>query len=98
MGDQNRISTMGTSILSRFIECSTQFPDNPAIVVDDRSYTYGEFNGLCLAMCTLLKAHGIKKGDRVGIFTEDNIYTYASLARNFVLWSLLCSAELSQSS
>jgi len=70
---------MGTSILSRFIECSTQFPDNPAIFVDDRSYTYGELNGLCSAMCALLKAHDIKKGDRVGIFTENNIYAYASL-------------------
>src|SRR5436190_1177938 len=56
MGDQTRTSTMGTSILSRFIECSTQFPDNPAIFVDDRSYTYGELNGLCSAMCALLKA------------------------------------------
>ena len=79
MTDQNRTSTMGTSILCRFIECSTQFPDNPAIFVDGRSYTYGELNGLCSAMCALLKAHDIKKGDRVGIFTENNIYTYASL-------------------
>ncbi len=79
MADQNRTSTMGTSILSRFIECSTQFPDNPAICVDDKSYTYGELKGLCLAICTLLKAHGIEKGDRVGIFIEDNVYTYASL-------------------
>jgi acyl-CoA synthetase (AMP-forming)/AMP-acid ligase II len=78
-GDQNRISMMGTSILSRFIECSTQCSDNPAIFVDDRSYTYGELNGLCSAMCALLKAHDIKKGDRVGIFTENNIYTHASL-------------------
>ena len=79
MGDQNRMSLMGTSILSRFIECSRQFPDNPAIFVDEKSYTYDEFNGLCLAVRTLLKAHNINKGDRVGIFIEDNIYTYASL-------------------
>ena len=79
MGDQRRTSMAGTSILSRFIECSRQFPDSPAIVVDERSYSYGEFNGLCLAMCTLLKAHNIQKGDRVGIFIEDNVYTYASL-------------------
>ena len=78
---------MGTSVLSRFIECSTQFPDNPAIFVDDRSYTYGELNGLCSAVCGLLKAHDIKKGDRVGIFTETNIYTYAS-----VLGILSCGA------
>src|SRR5205809_7342181 len=79
MGDQNSTSTMGTSILSKFIECSTQFPDNPAIFVDDRSYTYGELNGLCSAMSVLLKAHDIKKGDGVGIFTQNNIYAYASL-------------------
>ena len=79
MGVQNRISTMGTSILSRFIECSTKFPDNPAIFVDDRFYTYGELNALSSAMGTLLKAHDVKRGDRVGIFTENNIYTYASL-------------------
>lgn len=47
--------------------------------MDDRSYTYGELNDLCSAICALLKAHDIKKGDRVGIFTENNIYTYASL-------------------
>src|SRR6266480_2910892 len=70
---------MGISILSRFIECSIQFPDNPAIFIDDRPYTYGELNGLCSAVCALLKAHDIKKGDRVGIFTENNIYTYASV-------------------
>jgi len=70
---------MGTSILSRFIKCSTQFPDSPAIFFDDKSYTYGELNSLSSAVCALLKAHEVKKGDRVGIFTENNIYTYASL-------------------
>lgn len=79
MSAQNRISTTGTSVLSRFIACSAQFPDNPAIVVDDRSYSYREFKALCSAMCTLLRAHGIQKGDRVGIFIEDNVYAYASL-------------------
>jgi D-alanine--poly(phosphoribitol) ligase subunit 1 len=79
MDDQNRTSTMGASILARFIECSTQFPDNPAIFVDERAYTHGDLSGLCSAMCALLKAHDIEKGDRVGVFTENNIYTYASL-------------------
>jgi amino acid adenylation domain-containing protein len=79
MDNQKGNSGMGTSILARFIECSTRFPDAPAIFVDDRSYTYDELSGLCSAMCALLKAHEVKKGDRVGIFTENNIYTYASL-------------------
>jgi amino acid adenylation domain-containing protein len=56
-----------------------QFPDHLAVIVDDKSYSYNELKALSSAICTLLKAHGIKKGDRVGIFTENNIYTYASL-------------------
>jgi len=78
---------MGTSILSRFIECSEQFPDRPAVFVDDRSYTYRELNALCAAVRALLEAEGIERGDRVGIFTENNIYTYAS-----VLGILSCGA------
>src|SRR6202022_4257712 len=70
---------MGTSILSRFIQYSIHYPANPAIVVEDRSYTYADLNHLCSAMCALLKAHDVKKGDRVGILTESNIYTYASV-------------------
>jgi len=70
---------MGTSILSRFIECSRQSPASPAIFIDDRPYTYDELKGLCSAVCTLLKAHDLKKGDRVGILTENNVYTYASI-------------------
>ena len=70
---------MGNSILSRFMERSRQFPDNPAIFFDERAYTYRELSGLCSAVRALLEAHGVRKGDRVGIFTESNVYTYASI-------------------
>jgi len=70
---------MATSILDRFIEHSILFQDDPAIFINNRSYTYGELRDLCSSICSLLKAHGIEKGDRVGILTENNIYTYASL-------------------
>jgi D-alanine--poly(phosphoribitol) ligase subunit 1 len=79
MDVQEKTPAERTCILSRFIQCATQFPDIPAICVDDKTYTYGEFNGLCSATSALLTAHGIQRGDRVGIFIEDNIYTYASL-------------------
>src|SRR5262249_29551607 len=68
-----------TSILDRFIEHSMLFQDAPAIFIDDRSYTYGELRNVCSSICVLLRDHGIEKGDRVGILTENNIYTYASL-------------------
>jgi D-alanine--poly(phosphoribitol) ligase subunit 1 len=76
---------MGT-ILSRFIEWSTRSPENPAVFLD-RAYNYGELNGLCSAVCALLKSHGVRKGDRIAIFTENTIYTYAS-----VLGILSCGA------
>jgi D-alanine--poly(phosphoribitol) ligase subunit 1 len=79
MDVQEKTPAERTCILSRFIQCATQFPDTPAICVDDKTYTYGEFNGLCSATSALLTAHGIQRGDRVGIFIEDNIYTFASL-------------------
>src|SRR5207245_1195946 len=70
---------MRSSILARFVEHSTHFQDDPAIFISDRSYTYGELSNFCSAICALLKAHGIRKGDRVGVFTENTVYTYASL-------------------
>src|SRR5262249_31988604 len=80
-------SKPGNSILSRFIRHSTECPNDPAIFVDDRLYTYGELMGLSSAVQGLLKANDVKKGDRVGIFTENNIYTYAS-----ILGILSCAA------
>jgi amino acid adenylation domain-containing protein len=70
---------MRTSILDRFVEHSTHFQGDPAIVIDDRAYTYGELSNFCSTIGALLKAHGIRRADRVGVFTEDTIYTYASL-------------------
>jgi len=70
---------MPTSILDRFVEHSTRFQDDPAVCMNDRSYSYGELSSFCSAICALLRAHGIRKGDRVGVFTENAIYTYASL-------------------
>jgi D-alanine--poly(phosphoribitol) ligase subunit 1 len=70
---------MRTSILDRFVEHSTHFQGAPAIFIDDRSYTYRELRNFCSATCALLRAQGVRKGDRVGVFTENTIYTYASL-------------------
>jgi amino acid adenylation domain-containing protein len=70
---------MGTSILSRFRACAARNPDSPAIFVDGRSYSYGEFSGLCAATSGLLRVHDVRRGDRVGILAENNVYTYASL-------------------
>src|SRR5262245_22778583 len=78
MGD-HRTSAVRTPILSRFIDRSRHLPDHPALFVGDRFYTYGELHDLSSAIWARLKAHGIRRGDRVGILAENSIYTYASL-------------------
>jgi amino acid adenylation domain-containing protein len=79
ISNQKMTSTSGDSILSRFIERSTERPNSPAIFVGDRLYTYGELNGISSAVHALLRANHVRRGDRVGIFTENSIYTYASI-------------------
>ena len=84
---QKMKSTPADSVLSRFIERSTERPNSPAIFIGDRLYTYAELNSLSSAVHALLQANHVKRGDRVGILTENNIYTYAS-----VLGILSCGA------
>src|SRR3954451_3599743 len=70
---------MAPSVLSRFVQSTTQFRQRSAMVVDGRPYTYGDVSDICCAICMLLHANGVRKGDRVGILTESNVYTYASV-------------------
>ena len=94
IGDQNRISTMGTSILSRFIECSTQFPDNPAIFVDDQVVHLWRVKWPLFCRVRTFKSPWHKKG-RPGRDFYGKQYLYLRLcSRNFVLRSLLCATEL----
>ncbi|MDF0643626.1 MAG: AMP-binding protein [Nitrospira sp.] len=79
MTDGKRTSGKERSVLSRFAGCSARFPNDPALCVGDRSYTYREVTGLSLCISTLLKSHGIRRGDRIGVLMEDNVFTYASL-------------------
>src|SRR5215831_20090184 len=76
---QKMTSTPNDSVLSRFIERSTECPNSPAIFVGDRLYTYAELNGLGSAVHALLQANHVKREDRIGVFTENSIYTYASI-------------------
>jgi amino acid adenylation domain-containing protein len=66
-------------ILSRFIDYSARFREQPAICVEDISYTYGELNRLARGIAALLRVNRVRPGDRVGIFTENSVHTYASI-------------------
>jgi len=70
---------MEISILSRFVDCADRHADRPAAVFAGRSYTYGDLSGLSAAIATTLWQHNVRRGDRVGIFAESSVQTYASI-------------------
>ena len=70
---------MKTSVLSRFVEHLRRDRDSTAVFVGGKSYTYGELAGLSAAVASSLDGHGVRRGDRVGVFTESSVETYASL-------------------
>ena len=70
---------MKTSVLSRFVDHLWRDRDSAAVFVAGRSYTYGELADLSAAVASLLNSHGVRRGDRVGVFTESSVETYASI-------------------
>src|SRR6476659_10860540 len=72
------------SILSRFVEAVGQSRDRTALVIGGESHTYGALYDLSGTISELLRAHHVKGGDRIGILTENSIYTYASI---LAVWS-----------
>lgn len=79
--------TEGCTVLSRFVAQVARSPRNNAMVFGDREYTYADLNELSCALCDLMESAGVKKGARVGVLTENNVYTYAS-----ILATLSCGA------
>jgi amino acid adenylation domain-containing protein len=73
------VREMQTPILARFIDHSTHYGNSPALFVDGQSHTYRELGGLGAAIGTVLQRHGVRRGDRIGLFAEGTIQTYASI-------------------
>lgn len=63
-------------IIDAMIEASVKHASGPALVIDDRTYTYRELFGLAWSICHALK--GIKE-DVIGITAENSMETYASI-------------------
>ena len=64
--------------LGKMFEFSVnRFPENIAIVEDERRYTYREFNSQINKIAVSLQELGIKKGDRVVIVLKNRLETVA---------------------
>lgn len=63
-------------MLAAMVQASNRYAMRPALVLDDRTFTYQELFGLAGSICeTLRNLHG----DTVGIAAENRMETYASI-------------------
>ncbi|MDR3553153.1 MAG: long-chain fatty acid--CoA ligase [Syntrophobacteraceae bacterium] len=56
------------NIAKNLERASLYFPEKPALIFEGRTYSYGELNGRCNRLANALRALGVNKGDRVGLF------------------------------
>ena len=55
-------------------------PDKVAVVDDDKtSHTYGELQQASARLAHALRAHGLKRGDRVGVYVEKSFEALAAM-------------------
>ena len=63
-------------MLAAILQASNRYAMRPALVLDDRTYTYQELFGLAGIICETLKN---LKEDIIGIMAENSMETYASI-------------------
>ncbi len=54
-----------------FVMVAERYPAREAVVVDGRSYSYGELLGAARRMAAVLRARGVRRGDRVAIYMDN---------------------------
>jgi len=65
--------------LANILENSARFfPDNAAVIEDDKIYTYREFNNYANGIASTLSEYGVRPGDYIG-FCAPNSYEWLSL-------------------
>ena len=63
-------------MLAAIVQASNRYAMRPALVIDDRTYTYQELFGLAGSICETLRN---LKEDIIGITAENRMETYASI-------------------
>jgi acyl-CoA synthetase (AMP-forming)/AMP-acid ligase II len=59
------------SLGKAFERCVSNYPDKPALLFEDRSFTYAELNAWANQMAHALTLRGVRKGDCVGLVMEN---------------------------
>lgn len=56
---------MGLNLASGLIDSTIQYPDHTAVACDDRKYSYAELERWSAKIAEILKAQGMRRGDKV---------------------------------
>jgi amino acid adenylation domain-containing protein len=67
------VSTSGTLVHDLVAESAARVPDSVAVVDGERSATYAELDAAANRLASLLAAHGVEHGDRVGLYLEKSL-------------------------
>ncbi|MDN6319315.1 MAG: long-chain-acyl-CoA synthetase [Marinobacter sp.] len=74
--DANKPLTLGTLIENN----AAKYRNRPAILFEDRSITWGDFNSWSNRIANYFQAQGLKKGDTIAIFMENRPEVLAVVA------------------
>ena len=66
------------NVASILEDSARYFPDNTAIIEDERTYTYSEFNNYASKIASALSGYGIGPGDYIG-FCAPNSFDWLAL-------------------
>ncbi len=58
---------------------ATRGPDDPAVIDGDRSISYGELDQTANSLTRTLREHGLRRGERVGLYLEKSIEAVVAL-------------------
>ena len=93
---------LGITIGDKFDETVARFPDNPALISRHQNlrYTYKELQAEVDRLAKGLMAHGLKKGERIGIWSPNNaewcVTQFATAKIGAILVNLNPSYRLSE--
>ena len=68
---KNRVSYENLTPLSFLERSAFVYPDKPAVIYDDRVYTYGHFEKRVRRLAAALRDSGVEKGDRVAFLAPN---------------------------
>lgn len=60
-------------------ESARRFPDNEAVAIGQERLTYRELDDLSSRLATALRARGVRRGDRVGVYINKSIPSVVSI-------------------